>query len=688
MQERSFRKVLIFAALMRIFRDFNDLPPFRGTVLTIGSFDGVHTGHRRILEQVCALARESGGESVVITFDPHPRTVLKPDDTTFKLITTTAEKMILLAQCGIDNVVIVPFSAEFARLTAQEYVQDFLVGQLHPQHVVIGYDHRFGANREGNLAFLKEQAPVFGFEITEIPAHEVDEIAVSSSKIRRALEVSDLPLANRLLGHPFFFSGTVVAGNRIGRTIGFPTANIAISDPHKFILPQGIYAAQVKLPSQEIHPAMLYIGNRPTIEGDDHQVIEVNILDFDGDLYGQDLTVDVLDFIRPDKKLDGLEALKAQIEADKQEIVQRFSSLPPPAIAESISMQHTASRAESVAIVILNYNTRKHLETYLPSVVAHSAGARIIVADNGSPDDSVAFLRAHYPAIEVIEITDNQGFAAGYNTALQGVDADVYVILNSDVEVTPGWMEPVLLAMQQDPTIAIAQPKILSWTGKTRFEHAGAAGGWMDTLGYPFCRGRIFNHVEEDRGQYDTPQDCFWAAGAAFFIRAKLYHAFGGFDGDYFAHNEEIDLCWRLKRAGYAVWCIPQSVVYHLGGGTLGYDSPRKVFLNFRNSLYTLLKNERTARLFLLIPARLLLDGVAALLFVSKGQFAAISAILRSHFSFYGNFGKTLTKRRAVAQIIDSQRIGPENKAGVYNGSVVWRHYVGRIKEFVGLVDK
>jgi hypothetical protein len=423
---------------------------------------------------------------------------------------------------------------------------------------------------------------------------------------------------------------------------------------------------------------MLYIGNRPTLEDDGARGIEVNLLEFSGDLYGQTLTVDVLDFVRPDKKLDDLEDLKRQIGQDRDEILQRLSD---PAIT-------SAGFPERVAVVILNYNTRRHLEQYLPAVVAHSPGARIVVADNGSPDDSVAFLKKNYPQVEVLDLQHNYGFAEGYNQALRQVKADIYVILNSDVETTPGWMEPVLQAMRSDRGIAIAQPKILAWSEKDRFEYAGAAGGWIDALGYPFCRGRIFSMREEDRGQYDTPQECFWAAGAAFFIRADLYHAFGGFDGDYFAHNEEIDLCWRLKRAGYSVWCIPQSVVYHLGGGTLEYENPRKVFLNFRNSLYSLLKNQPMRRLMWLIPARLLLDGLAGARFAAKGQFRAIWAIVQAHISFYRNFRYMARKRFEAVAVIDRQKFRPENRSGIYPGSIIVAYYLQQIREFSKLPRK
>jgi len=667
-QVRRTNQEFYLCGPMRVFTDLSLLPKFQNAVVTIGSFDGVHLGHRQILDKLQLLARDCGGETVVITFDPHPRTVLRPEDKSFKLISTTAEKIQLLEKIGIDNVVVVPFSLEFSRQQAQAYVEDFLVKKFNPRYIVIGYDHRFGNNREGDISFLKKHESSAGYQVVEIPAEAIDAIAISSSKIRKALDAADIEMANRLLGHNFTFSGTVVKGDQIGRTIGFPTANILIADPFKLILPQGIYAAKITLADNGQKNGALYIGQRPSVELGRKQVIEVNIFDLDQDLYGQEIAVEVLRFIRPDKKLDGMEALKQQITMDKLEIEALF-------------------RGGGTAIVILSYNTRQHLQEFLPSVLANSAGARVIVADNGSPDDSLEYLRHNFPEVELLDLKQNHGFAQGYNEALKQIDAEYYVILNSDVEVAPGWLDPVLDAMKNDPTIAVAQPKILQWAPNiqektARFEHAGAAGGWIDALGYPFCRGRIFSQREADHGQYDTPQECFWAAGAAFFIRAELYHQFGGFDGDYFAHNEEIDLCWRLKRAGYSVWCFPRSVVYHLGGGTLEYENPRKVFLNFRNSLYSLLKNESWLKLLWLIPARFLLDGLAGARFAAKGQFAAIWAIVRAHFSFYSNFRKTLTKREEAAKAIEKQRIGPENKKGVYPGSIIITHYFKRVKAF------
>jgi riboflavin kinase/FMN adenylyltransferase len=656
---------------MRVFTDLSQLPSFHNAVVTIGSFDGVHLGHRRILDKLRLLAKECGGETVVITFDPHPRSVLKPEDKGFKLITTTAEKIRLLAEVGIDNVVVVPFSEAFAQQQANSYVDDFLIKKFHPKYIVIGYDHRFGNNREGDINFLKKYESQAGFRVVEINAEEMDEIAISSSKVRKALETANIQLANRLLGHSFSFHGMVVHGDHIGHSLGFPTANIVLDEVNKLVLPKGIYASLVTLADGSKKQGALYIGNRPTLGPEGKTVIEVHLLDFQGDLYGNTLTVEVLQFIRPDKQLDGLAALSAQIKADNKAIVHYFEG----------------KTKVDVAIVILNYNTRQHLQQFLPSVLANSEGARVIVADNGSPDDSVAYLQQYYPEVQLIVLPENYGFAQGYNEALKQIEAEFYVILNSDVEVTPGWLEPVLQAMKNDPKISIAQPKILQWEPdvheKTaKFEHAGAAGGWIDLLGYPFCRGRIFSQRESDEGQYDTAQACFWAAGAAFFIRADLYRRFGGFDGDYFAHNEEIDLCWRLKRAGYSVWCFPESVVYHLGGGTLDYESPRKVFLNFRNSLYSLVKNEPWSKLLWLIPARLLLDGLAGARYAAKKQYRAIWAIVRAHWSFYGNFSKLLAKRKEVRALVKQNSIGPETQEGKYKASIIVTHYFRRVKEF------
>jgi riboflavin kinase / FMN adenylyltransferase len=312
---------------MRVFTNLEHKFNFKNAVITIGSFDGVHEGHQKILRQVNQLAHECQGESVVITFDPHPRTILQPQDDSFRLLTNTAEKITLLEEDAVQNVVIVPFSLDFARQSARAYVEDFLIEKFHPRYIVIGYDHRFGAGREGDIDFLKQYEKTAGFDIVEIAAQEIDAMTISSSKIRTALEQADMQLANRLLGRPFFLEGTVVRGNQIGRSIGFPTANLRLPDPRKRMPPDGIYAAKVyRADGNFLGDAMLYLGHRPSVDNVDYQVIEANILGFEGDLYDQDIRIEIIDFIRPDKKLDGLDALQIQIEADKIAIEKRLST--------------------------------------------------------------------------------------------------------------------------------------------------------------------------------------------------------------------------------------------------------------------------------------------------------------------------------------------------------------------------
>lgn len=301
-----------------------------------------------------------------------------------------------------------------------------------------------------------------------------------------------------------------------------------------------------------------------------------------------------------------------------------------------------------VAIVILNYNGKAHLERYLPSVIEHSNGHDIIIADNASTDDSVDFLKKNYPQLQLIINGENGGFAKGYNDALAHVEADYYVLLNSDVEVTPAWVDSIIEHMEAAPHVVAAQPKILSYKEKSKFEHAGAAGGFIDKNYYPFCRGRIFANAEEDHGQYDSDKQIFWATGACMFIRAKSFHDAGGFDADFFAHMEEIDLCWRLQNMGHEIWCYPSSTVYHLGGGTLNYMSPFKTYLNFRNNLYMIHKNH-DGMLLGIILKRLFLDGIAGAKFFFGGQFKHTWSVLRAHFTYYGQIGKLNKKRKSLA---------------------------------------
>jgi GT2 family glycosyltransferase len=327
------------------------------------------------------------------------------------------------------------------------------------------------------------------------------------------------------------------------------------------------------------------------------------------------------------------------------------------------------SEHPSLAIVILNFNGRKHLETFLPSVVENSPGFKIYVADNGSTDDSILFLQTRFPQIHLIFFDKNHGFSRGYNLALQQVEAEFYVLLNSDVEVTPGWLSPMLALMQTNPQIAACQPKLLSYLQKDTFEYAGAAGGMLDWLGYPFCRGRIFDTLEKDTGQYDANAEIFWATGACMLVRSEIYHHLGGLDDDFFAHMEEIDFCWRVKNAGYQVFCCGESAVFHLGGGTLPKENPRKTFLNFRNGLALLYKNLPASRLFPVILLRLVLDGVAGVVFLLRGSPRPLLAVLQAHFNFYGNIFKWHQHRRKVqTQVIKHVDLYPE--------SVVWKHFV------------
>lgn len=339
----------------------------------------------------------------------------------------------------------------------------------------------------------------------------------------------------------------------------------------------------------------------------------------------------------------------------------------------------------SVAVVILNWNGRDFLERFLPSVCASDyPNLQVFLADNASTDESVPFVREYFPKIRLISNTGNVGFAEGYNQALRRIKADYYVLLNQDVRVEKDWIRPVIELMEATPRIGACQSKIRSEQQPDRFEYAGAAGGWMDRWGYAFCRGRIFEEVEADRGQYDSAGPVFWASGAAFFIRSALYHEAGGLDAYFFAHMEEIDLCWRIQRMGYEVWCCPDSVVYHVGGGSLPRGDSRKAFLNFRNNLIMLYKNlygiQRYATLFI----RCTLDGIAGVRSIFMGNTGELKAILKAHYAFYGwlfshskdshNLPPTKNYRRLFGSI-----------RGGYGKSLVWQYFILKKRTFSSL---
>lgn len=332
----------------------------------------------------------------------------------------------------------------------------------------------------------------------------------------------------------------------------------------------------------------------------------------------------------------------------------------------------------SVAVVVLNFNGKSFLEKFLPDILLHSAPHTVVVADNGSSDGSVEFLRQNFAAVTIVQNTGNFGYAKGYNMALKEIQADYYVLLNSDVEVTQNWIAPILGLMKTNPTIAACQPKILDYRQRQMFEYAGAAGGYIDRFGYPFCRGRVFNTLEEDKGQFDTTAEVFWATGACLFVKSSAFWQVGGLDDDYFAHMEEIDLCWRLKNFGYSIYIEPASVVYHLGGGTLNKLSSRKTFLNFRNNLATLTKNHPGKNLAGKLFIRMVLDGVAAFKFLFDGQPKHFFAVIRAHFAYYAWLPAILSKRRKLMR----QPGFRFSFSMVYKGNIVSEYFLKHKRTF------
>lgn len=300
-----------------------------------------------------------------------------------------------------------------------------------------------------------------------------------------------------------------------------------------------------------------------------------------------------------------------------------------------------------IAIVILNWNGKKLLEQFLPSVIEYSKEATVYVADNASTDDSVSFIKTAFPLIEIIQNKENGGYAKGYNDALKHIEADIFCLLNNDVEVTANWLSPIIETFTNEFNTAIIQPKLLDFNKRDYFEYAGAAGGFIDKYGYPYCRGRIFNTIEKDNGQYNDTTEVFWASGACLFIRKYVFNELNGLDEAFFAHMEEIDLCWRAKNLGYAVKYVGQSTIYHVGGATLNNANPKKTFLNFRNSLYTLTKNAK-GNIFLIILIRLVLDGIAGIKFLVELKPKHTLAVLKAHFSFYAHLKQLLRQRKSV----------------------------------------
>ncbi|MDE0470507.1 MAG: glycosyltransferase family 2 protein [Ekhidna sp.] len=322
-----------------------------------------------------------------------------------------------------------------------------------------------------------------------------------------------------------------------------------------------------------------------------------------------------------------------------------------------------------VAVVILNYNGVQYLEKFLPMVIEKSQNATIVVSDNKSTDNSVELLKEKFPSIKLIELDKNYGFAGGYNKSLRQVDSDYYVLLNSDVEVTDNWLERLSVFLETHPEYASCQPKIKNYNDREKFEYAGACGGFIDSMGYPYCRGRVFDFTETDTGQYDDPVDIFWSSGACMMIRAEDFHQINGFDESFFAHMEEIDLCWRLQSLGRKISVVPASVVFHVGGGTLSYQSPFKTYLNFRNGLRLLIRNLPVRQLFIKIPTRFFLDWTAMVVFLLRGNGKYAISVLKAHISVVGKLVEILKSRTYTSELSNKKLI-------------VWNYYVLKKRKY------
>jgi len=655
-----------FMKVLRLNQD--ELPVFHLPVITIGAFDGFHQGHRQIVNKVCQLAQLNGSDSILITFDPHPRKVLDQNNRSNYLLNTLDEKIKLLSETKLKYLILVPFSFEFSQQIAEEYIENFIIKLFKPKILVIGFDHRFGMNSEGDIKLLKKYAAEGHFQLEEISKQELAYEKISSTQIREALRNNDLKTANQLLGSPYLISGTVVKGMQIGTQIGYPTANLKPDESAKLLPNPGIYASLIHLDGN-IHRGLLYIGNRPSLGSNLETTIEIHIKDFNENIYQRKAIIEVIDYIRPDEKFENLDLLKNQIQKDDLKIQK---------LLDKYLISQTAKiKNPKVAVVILNYNGEKILPDYLPSVFQNlPENTELYLIDNASTDQSLLWVSQNYPEIKKIRLSQNYGFAEGYNKGLKQVNADYLILLNSDVKVTDDWITPLVKRVQQNPQIMACQPKILSANHPENFEYAGAAGGMIDLLGYTFSRGRMLQTVEADLGQYNDARPIFWASGAAFLVNAAMFKSIGGFDPDYFAHQEEIDLCWRIQRAGGEIWFEPESKVYHLGGGTLDYDNPKKVFLNFRNNLSTIFKNTPYWYLIILLPIRLILDVMIGIKYLIAGQFKLTLKVIEAYIWSILSTLWLIQKKESYSHKINQIRIGTEQLNGVLKGSLFVHFYL------------
>lgn len=657
---------------MQIHRSLSELPTFKNAVITIGTFDGVHLAHRKILNTIIDKAKSIDGESVLITFHPHPRLVVYPKDQSLQLLNSIEEKMSLLHETRLDHIVIVPFTVEFSQLHAREYVENFLIKYFKPSAIVIGYDHRFGLNREGSIHLLKSYESEKGFSVEEISKQQLEASDISSTKIRNALLSGALDLANQLLGYPYILQGKVVHGEKIGKSLGYPTANIELSIQNKLLPDIGVYAIEAETNGKH-YQGMSYIGSRPTINDDNPIGLEVNLFDFDEDLYGRQLTVHFVKYIRGDMKFDSLDELKDQIALDKKDILFFFTK----------NEGNLRKKEEGAAIVVLNYNGSELLKKYLTSHASNNySKSQYYLIDNHSTDASLQTIQRQFQHWKIIPLDENHGYAGGYNIGLENLSEPYLALVNSDVEVDQDWLVHIINLMEKDQGIAVCQPKILQTKDKSMFEYAGAAGGWMDRYYYPFCEGRIFDTLEKDEGQFEAIKEIFWASGAAFVVRRDVFFALGGFDETLFAHQEEIDFCWRAKRAGYKICYVPDAKIYHQGGATLSSTSPQKLYLNFRNNLLIIWKNRTGLARFRILMIRRILDLVAIFQFLLKGKYEEAQAVIKAynHFQFKKSEHKEV--KEAHNKLVAKHRIGPENENGYFKKSIVLQYYLLGKKKF------
>ena len=658
---------------MIVHRGLSELPELKNAVLSIGAFDGVHHGHRKIIDFINEKARSIDGVSVVLTFHPHPRKIVYPKDQSLQLLNTMEEKIDLLEKCGLDHLIIAPFTVEFSQIDPMEYVANVLGDTIKPNHIVIGYDHRFGFNRQGDINLLKKCAELGMFELTEIPEQEIDELKVSSSKIRNHILAGEIDKANKKLAEPFRLTGTVQQGRKEARQLGYPTANLKISDIDKILPAKGIYACRCHINGSS-YRSMLYHGDNKTLHSEGHRSVEVHLMEeFHGDLYDQVIKVDLLHFIRHDNVFSSRRELQFNIETDERVANSYFNRI----------------EAEyKVAVVILNYNGRSFLEEYLEShKKSFNGDLGLFVIDNSSQDDSVEYLKHVHPNVNLVQLENNHGFAQGYNLGLEQINAQYFVIINSDVKVLENWLDPIIEHLDEHSDVAAVQPKILDVRQTNKFEYAGASGGMIDTLGYPFCRGRVFETVEKDEHQYEDQSEVFWVSGAAMVVRSDVFSVYGGFDKDFFAHMEEIDFCWRIKNSGLKLKCLPSTYVYHLGGGTLNYNSHHKTFLNFRNNWWMMLKNEHLSRIWWVSMMRLILDLVASARFLLMGQPGGLWAIWRALFAVVKSLPGISQKRTKLTWFRKRKGAEVRQLTGRYGFILPIRYYLQGKRTFSDLID-